>query len=67
MKENIKRLRRQAGLTQHELAAALGYKSQSAVAMWEMGDRKPPSDKIPEIARVLGCSLDDLFLDTEAD
>lgn len=47
MKEAIRRHREARGLTQGQLAKKMGYHSQSIVAMWESGDRKPPSDKLP--------------------
>ena len=61
MKEAIRRHREARGLTQGQLAKKMGYHSQSIVAMWESGDRKPPSDKLPLLARVLGCGIEDLF------
>lgn len=61
MQEKIKALRKKAGVTQSELAEQLGYKTASIIAMWENGERKPPSDKLPELAKILGCSIDDLF------
>lgn len=65
MKEAIRSLREAAGLTQVELAAELGYQSSSIVTMWESGDRKVPSDKLPQLARILGCTINDLFEDNE--
>lgn len=60
LKDNIRRLRTRAEMTQAEVANALGYTS-SAVTMWETGDRKPPSDLIPKIAEVLHCTINDLY------
>ena len=61
MKENIKRLRLAARLTQNEVAEALGYASGNIVTMWESGERKPPSDKLPALAAALNCTINDLF------
>lgn len=61
MKEKIRARREAAGLTQGEVAARMGYQSASIVTLWESGERKPPSDKLPQLARILGCSIDDLF------
>lgn len=66
MKEAIRSLREAAGLTQVELAAELGYQSSSIVTMWESGDRRVPSDKLPQLARILGCTINDLFDDEKA-
>lgn len=61
MKDNIKRLRVQKGLTQAQLSEVLGYNTPSIVAMWEAGVRKVPSDKLPLLAEILGCTIDDLY------
>lgn len=61
MKENIKMLRNKAGLTQEQLSEALGYRTSSIVAMWESGERKPPSDKLPLLASILHCKIGELF------
>ena len=61
----IKELREQAGISQEKLATELGYKYQSTISMIENGERKLPTDKIPLLAKVLNCSIEDLF-ETEA-
>ena len=55
--------RREAGLTQSELAEKINV-SQSTVSMWETKKANPMVFKLPVIAKVLGCSIDDLFNDT---
>lgn len=59
--QTLKRLRRKNNMTQAQLAETMGYSSQSIIAMWESGERKPPSDKLPELAKILGCTIDELF------
>lgn len=61
MLAGLKRLRKKAGLTQVELAMALGSKSTGLVSMWETGQRSPRSKYLPKIAEVLGCSIDELY------
>lgn len=56
----IKILREKAGLTQLELAGALNVK-QASVSRWENGDSMPSADKLPELAKIFGCSIDDLY------
>lgn len=56
----IKALRQRAGLTQLQLAEAMGT-GRSAVANWEIGLTNPKTMELPNLARVLGCSIDDLF------
>lgn len=52
--------RKKAGLTQCELAEKLCV-GQSTVAMWEIGEALPTADKLPKIAAILHCKIDDLF------
>ncbi len=61
MREEIRHHRESAKLTQGSVATQMGYKSASIVTMWESGERKPPSNKLPQLARILGCTIDDLF------
>lgn len=49
----IRELRQAANMTQKELAEQMGYKVNSIVAMWESGERKPPSNLLPRLATVL--------------
>lgn len=60
MNTNLKRLREKAKLTQADVAKGVG-KAPSLVAMWESGSRQPRADMLPKLARVLGCTIDDLF------
>lgn len=52
--------RKEAGLTQGELAKKVGVKLMT-IYNYEAGIRKPTADKLKKIANVLGCSLDDLI------
>ena len=58
----IKHLREKRKMTQAQLAEKIGI-GQSSVAMWEAGINCPRADKLPELARALGCTIDDLFMD----
>ena len=57
---NIKELRVSKNLTQEELAQELSVE-RSTVAMWEAGKALPRTDKLPELARILGCTIDELY------
>lgn len=57
---NIAKLRLQAGLTQTAISEALKI-DRSTVAKWESGEANPRADKLPALAELLGCSIDDLF------
>jgi transcriptional regulator with XRE-family HTH domain len=56
----LKQLRKQSGLSQAELAAAIGV-TQGAVSQWEMGSSKPSLGNLVSIAKALGCKVDDLI------
>lgn len=56
----IKELRVDKGLTQEELAKEMNV-TRSTVSMWETGAAFPPGNKLPKLAEVLGCSIDDLY------
>lgn len=58
--ELYKKKREQAGVTQEQLASELNI-DRSTVAKWETTDVLPRADKLPEIAKILGCTVDDLF------
>ena len=56
----IAELRKSKGMTQKEIAELL-LVSQQCVAGWETGARKPTTDKLPLLARALGCTIDELY------
>jgi transcriptional regulator with XRE-family HTH domain len=47
-------------MTQQQLADVMGVK-RTTVSMWESGASLPSADKLPKLARVLGCTIDELF------
>lgn len=53
-------MRQTIGVTQADLAHKLGV-TQSLVAQWERGAAMPSAAKLPLLAEVLGCSIDELF------
>ena len=55
--ERLKELRKQAHLTQVELAGKLGV-GQSSYADWERGKKKPTQENLVKIAQVLNVSID---------
>lgn len=57
---NIQKLRNKLGVTQENLANLLKV-DRSTVAMWETDKSMPRADKLPELAKILKCSIDDLF------
>jgi transcriptional regulator with XRE-family HTH domain len=61
-KNTLKQLRKKAGLTQAELAQAIGT-SQGAIAHYEMGIKAPELAKLPAIAKALGVTVAELFVE----
>ena len=57
---NLAALRKRKGLTQAELAVAIGV-STSAVGNWEAGLRRPRYESLLRLASVLGVTIDDLL------
>ena len=64
MTVNIKEAREKAGLTQQDLANELGV-GQSTVAMWETQKSLPRTDKLPALAKIIGCTIDELLKNEE--
>lgn len=55
----IERFRKKANISQVELAKKLGV-TQGAISQWEKGIAVPQANKLPEIAKILNCSVDEL-------
>ena len=55
--ERLKKLRKDTGLTQVDVASKLGI-SQQAYASWERGVKKPTQDNLVKIAQILNVSVD---------
>lgn len=60
MKDALKELRKQAGLSQADVAYALDV-LQSTVSMWETGDNMPRAAMLPKLAELYHCSINDLY------
>jgi len=58
--ERIARLRKQHGITQSQLAEQLGV-SQQTIQAYESGKRRIQVATLPELARILVTSLEELF------
>ena len=55
-------LRRRAGMSQQEVARAIGV-SRQTVSNWELAQGAPALDKAAELARLFGVTIDDLACD----
>lgn len=56
----IGELRKAAGLTKTEVARAMEV-DLAAVIRWDTGKAMPRAAKLPKLAALLGCTIDDLF------
>ena len=59
MGDKLKAARLAAGMTQKQLADALGCRVKD-VSRWENGHVEPGVLTVKKMARILGCSMDDL-------
>lgn len=60
MAQRLVELRQQAGLTQTELAAAVGV-AVSNIAFWELKGTPPRGEVLPALAKSLGVSVDEIL------
>ena len=58
--DSIKKLRKEKGMTQDELAEKLNVTRQ-AVSNWERGNTMPDISKLPELAEIFHISVDELL------
>lgn len=62
--EKLIKLRKENGLSQEELGYKLNVTRQT-VSKWELGQTTPEMDKLVEISKIFGVTLDDLTSNTE--
>jgi len=61
MRNNIKQLRKEAGLRQEDMAAQLGVSRQTIIAI-ENDKYNPTLELAMKIARLLGKKVEDIFM-----
>lgn len=59
---NFKAMREKAGLSVIKVACALEISAQS-VYQWERDIAKPTTERLLEVAKLYGCTIDDLLMD----
>lgn len=57
---NIRKYREAAGMTKSDLAKRMRV-SVPTIIRWERGEDYPAAARLPELATVLDCSIDDLY------
>ncbi|MBM0213054.1 helix-turn-helix transcriptional regulator [Pseudomonas syringae pv. maculicola] len=60
--ENIRQKREENGLSQKRLAEAIDSGENTLVG-WEKDKNPPPGDKVAAMARLFGCSTDEILLE----
>lgn len=60
--ENIKQKREAHGLSQKRLAEAI-ESGENTVVGWEKDKNAPPGDKVVAMARLFGCSTDEILME----
>ena len=63
--EKLTSLRKQKGLSQEELGYKLNVTRQT-VSKWELGQTTPEMDKLVEMSKIFGVTLDELTNETES-
>lgn len=58
--KSLRKYREKMNITQKNLAEKLEVDT-STVTKWETGAAMPRADKLPELAKILGCEVSDLF------
>lgn len=59
---SFKKSRKAAGIKINDAAKSLGV-SRQTVSAWEHGVSKPETHRLKEIAKLYGCTIDDLLKD----
>ncbi len=60
--QNIRRLRRQNGVSMARLQSILGFTTPQAIYKWQRGDSLPTIDNMVVLAAVFGVKIDDILV-----
>jgi len=60
--QNIKTLRKSAGISVRDLQAVLGFTNPQAIYKWQNGDSLPSIDNLVILAAVLGVTIDEILV-----
>ena len=60
--ENIRRLRKAAGISVGDMQAALGFANPQSIYKWQRGDGMPSLDNLVIVAAIFGVKVDDILV-----
>ena len=60
--ENIRKLRKEIGLSTKDLSAIFGFTTPQSINKWERGDGLPTVDHLVILADTLNVSIDNLLI-----
>jgi transcriptional regulator with XRE-family HTH domain len=64
--KRVKTRRKELGLTQTELAQALGHKSCHRINQIELGRLRLYAEELPKLCKALDCSLSDVIVESDS-
>ena len=62
----LEKIRKAKGLSQENVAQACGV-DRSTVTKWENGNFMPRAEKLPALAKFLGCTIEELLKEGDKD
>lgn len=60
--QNIRQIRRQRGLSVHDLQQIFGFATPQAIYKWQRGDALPTVDNLVVLSAVLGVPVDGILV-----
>lgn len=62
---NIKRLRKERGITVQQIADFMGFTEPVAVYKWQRGDSLPSTDNLLALSKLMKCSMEDILVEDD--
>ena len=62
---NIKRLRKQKGITVQQIADFMGFTEPVAVYKWQRGASLPSTDNLLALAKLMECTMEDILVEDD--
>ena len=62
MKDRIKQLRKERGLTIRDISEYMGFTTDQAVCKWQRGDSLPSLDNLYALSRLYGTTMEDILI-----